>query len=274
MLEIPEAYTIAQQLNEVAKGKVIERVLVDNDSHKFAFFEGEPETYDSKLAGKVWGEATSHGGLIEAEIGEFKLSFAEGVNIRFLEAGKPAPKKCVLQIEFSDGTSIVCTVQMYGCIRLLLEGESDNFYYLVQKEKPSPLTDEFSRAYFQGIVDDAKPTLSAKGLLTTEQRIPGLGNGVNHDILYNARIHPKKKVSTMTKEQVDDLFASVKTTLAEMVAGGGRDTDKDLFGEPGRYQTILSSKTVKAPCPTCGGALDRKAYLGGNIYYCSRCQDE
>ena len=72
--------------------------------------------------------------------------------------------------------------------------------------------------------------LSAKAFLATEQRIPGLGNGVLQDILWYANIHPKRKISTLSAEQKHKLFRSVKTILAEMTELGGRDTERDLFG--------------------------------------------
>ena len=68
------------------------------------------------------------------------------------------------------------------------------------------------------------------------------------------------------------LFGSVKSTLKEMRDCGGRDTERDLFGKPGGYPTVLSSKTLALPCPVCGGGLKREAYLGGNIYFCPMCQ--
>jgi len=274
MIEIPEAITIAGQLNETVKGKVISRVETD-DSRRicgYSFFEGDPDAYHDYLVGRAWGQATAPGRLIEVAIDDYRVVFGDGVNVRYLEAGSPPPKKCLMQIEFEDGSSLVCTVQMYGEMLVFKEGTNDNFYYLVNFEKPSPLSDEFTREYFQSIIDEAKPTLSAKGLIATDQRIPGIGNGATQDILFKAGIHPKRKISTLDSAELDTLYSTIKTSLADMVAGLGRDTEKTLFGDPGRYQTLLSAKTWKAPCPQCGEFIERKAFLGGNVYYCPTCQ--
>ena len=59
-------------------------------------------------------------------------------------------------------------------------------------------------------------------LLATEQRMPGLGNGVLQDILYRARTNPRSKVETLTAQQRKGLFDSVKRTLREMADKGGR----------------------------------------------------
>ena len=130
----------------------------------------------------------------------------------------------------------------------------------------------FDKKYFDDLLGGVKPTLSVKAFLATEQRIPGLGNGVLQDILWNANIHPKRKLQTLEKKENEKLFKSVKSTLLKMRKQGGRDTERDLFGKNGGYKTILSANTIKDPCPACGSALIREAYMGGNIYYCPKCQ--
>jgi formamidopyrimidine-DNA glycosylase len=116
--------------------------------------------------------------------------------------------------------------------------------------------------------------MSAKAFLATKQRIPGLGNGVLQDILFNAGIHPKTKIETLSDEKINDLYESVKSTLSEMTKKGSRDTEKDLFGNYGGYTTKLSKKTMGTPCPVCGSSIVRQAYLGGNVYFCPICQKE
>jgi formamidopyrimidine-DNA glycosylase len=162
---------------------------------------------------------------------------------------------------------------MYGGIGSFREGELDNPYYKVAKEKPSPLSPAFNRVYFDRMISaEEVQKLSLKGLLATEQRIPGLGNGVLQDILFNAKMNPKKKVSILSQRDNDVLFESLKSTLSEMKERGGRDTELDLFGHPGGYKTILSKNTVNKPCPVCGTMIKKEAYMGGSIYYCEKCQ--
>jgi formamidopyrimidine-DNA glycosylase len=57
-----------------------------------------------------------------------------------------------------------------------------------------------------------------------------------------------------------------------MTEQGGRDTERDLFGQPGGYRTILSKNTVGTGCPACGTMIGKEPYLGGAIYYCEICQ--
>mgnify|MGYP001285299221 CR=1 FL=1 len=119
---------------------------------------------------------------------------------------------------------------------------------------------------------ESKPALSAKAFLATEQRFPGIGNGVLQDILYEAGIHPKRKVSTLSDEDTDRLEQSVVSTLREMIRLGGRDTEKDLFDQSGGYVTAMSKNTVGTACRRCGSVIVKESYMGGSVYYCPGCQ--
>lgn len=272
MLEHPECHVIADQMNQTIRGKTVRNVYAGLSPHKFAFFTGDPALYHGFISGKMIGPTRAIGPMMETEIGDYRLLMGDGVNVRFFGPQDKLPAKIQLQLEFEDSSFLVCTVQMYGGMWLFRPGENDSVYYAAAVEKPSPLTKEFSEDYFMDLCRDAKQNLSAKAFLATEQRIPGLGNGVLQDILFRARLHPKTKLETLPEERRKELHRIVKDTLFEMTAKGGRDTEKDLFGASGGYQTILSSKTVSQPCPVCGGDIVKQPYLGGSVYFCPQCQ--
>lgn len=273
MIELVEARILANQMNKTINGKRIKKVITEQSSHKFAFFYGEPQNYKNLLEGKTVGKAIAYGGQLEIEVEDSRLLFGDGVSLLYHEAKAKLPLKHQLLLEFNDGSALSGSVQMYGGLWCFSEGTFDNPYYSVAKEKPTPLSEEFNRLYFEDLLSlQGMEKLSAKAFLATEQRIPGLGNGVLQDILYQAAIHPKRKIKTLTENEKEHLFISIKSTLAEMIEKGGRDTEKDLFGHYGKYQTKLSKKTLGTPCSLCQSIIQKEAYLGGSIYYCSGCQ--
>ena len=272
MLELPETRTLANQLGAFVVGREIVDVAGPTSPHKWAWFSGDPEAYGPALAGKRFTDAQAFGMFVEAVAGEQSLIFGDGVNLRLLAPGKALPPKRQLTVHLDDGSALVGTVQMYGGLWLAPAGQLDSPYYETARELPSPLTEAFDRAYFDSLLAAARPTLSAKALLATEQRIPGLGNGVLQDILFEAKINPRTKVKQLSDADRDRLYSAIKTTLALMTEQGGRDTEKDLLGNPGSYSTVLSAKTVERPCPRCGSGIVRQAYLGGNVYFCLTCQ--
>jgi len=273
MIEIPESVNYSKQLNKTLKGRKITSVEAAHSPHKFTWYHGEPADYPSLLSGRRFGESLPFGSMVEVDLDGVKLVFTEGTNLTFHPPGSRLPAKHQLLLGFDEDSALTVSVQMYGGIFAFREGEFDNPYYLSAREKPSPLSDTFSFPYFRGIfLQENADKLSAKALLATEQRIPGLGNGVLQDILYNAFVHPKRKVSELSDEQMNDLFDSIKHTLSEMVALGGRDTEKDLFGNPGGYPTKCSRNTVGKPCGCCGAKIQKASYMGGAIYFCPVCQ--
>jgi len=273
VLELPEAIVIAEQVGTALGGKRIKSVTANQSPHKFAWFYGDPGDYNSLLSGNAIESAVPWGGMVEIWAGPERILLGDGVSLRYFPAGERLPSKHQLLIEFDDSSSLVGSVQMYGGLWAFPAGEFDNQYYLAAKQKPSPLTDEFDYAYFGSLLEGEKlESLSAKAFLATEQRIPGLGNGVLQDILWAARIHPRRKVATLSDQKLRGLFGSVKSVLREMAARGGRDTERDLYGRPGSYKTVLSRNTVDTPCPACGTTIKKEAYMGGSVYYCGGCQ--
>ena len=95
---------------------------------------------------------------------------------------------------------------------------------------------------------------------------------VLQDIRYNARIHPKTRIHSLSAGQKEELYHQIKSTLQEMYNLGGRSTETDLFGKSGGYIPHLSKNTAGTICPRCEDMIKKENYLGGSIYYCSGCQ--
>lgn len=273
MIEIPESLTIARQLNEQVKGKRILEVEAAHTPHSFAWYSGEPVFYSKIMVGRIIGEAKGIGSMVEIALEEYCFIVGDGANLKYLTAREKLPQRYQTRITFEDGSHLVCTVQMYGAMFLVKSEEYDNPYYLVAKEKPQPGTEDFTYGYFRALFDEVSGSLSMKAFLATQQRIPGLGNGVLQDILLQAGMHPKRKIGTLTEAQRKRVYEAVTGVLGKMTVEGGRDTEKNLYGIPGGYQTMLSKKTVGKPCPYCAALIEKANYLGGTVYYCPVCQE-
>lgn len=274
MIEIPESTVISRQVEAILTGKRITDVAKASSPHKFAWYNGDPELYKDLLVGHVIESVRGHGAYVDIICDDdVKISIGDGTNLKYYPAIEKHPTKHQLLITFDDNSFLAFTVAMYGAI-FAYEGEFDNFYHRNSLQSISPLDEAFDKAYFDNIFRSVKKDMSIKALFATEQRIPGLGNGVLQDILFKAEIHPKKKISTLSDLQKDDLYHCLKVTLHSMTDKGGRDTEKDFYGNWGGYKTILSKNTYKNPCPNCGVEITKEAYLGGSIYYCPVCQKE
>jgi formamidopyrimidine-DNA glycosylase len=115
---------------------------------------------------------------------------------------------------------------MYGGI-WVYKDIFDNPYYQLSLNSISPLDDKFDELFFDEIFKSTAKDISLKALLATGQRIPGVGNGVLQDILFNAGLHPKRKKSTLSDFHKAGIF-QLKYSYH------GR------YSEPGRCQTYAS----------------------------------
>lgn len=270
MIEFPESICLSLQLNENVIGKKVAKVLPATKVHKFCWFNCDASEYEEKIINSKIISAHGFGIYVEIEFdnGNF-LCINDGVNIRLISS-ENKPENYQLLIDFDDKTALVFTVAMYGGI-ILHDSNYDNEYYTISKQSLSPLSPEFESLFFEKLTTE-KQSLSAKAFLATQQRFPGIGNGVLQDILFAANILPQRKIGTFDYYEKIKLFNCTVSVLKAMVDCNGRDTEKDIFAKNGNYITKMSKNSIANGCPNCNGKIIKETYLGGSVYYCPNCQ--
>lgn len=278
MIELPEAITIARQISNDLKGKKIASGVRGSSPHKFAFTgQYSDEDFAAIVRGKTIGDSWANGSVIltDLEPGYVLSLGCGGERILYHCSEKTLPKKHQLLFDFHDGTYLTVTISGWGEVRLLEKEEVPNHPH-IKKDAISPLSDAFTLAYFNSLFDSLSQDkrTSAKYFIISEPGIWGVGNGCLQDILYRAKLHPRRQMISLSDEERQALFDAIKYTLAEMVELGGRDNEHDINDQPGGYQRKLHSKTVGQPCHLCGTPIEKIQYLGGAAYFCPSCQVE
>jgi formamidopyrimidine-DNA glycosylase len=275
MIELPEAMTIAGQINAALSGKRIVEGDRGTSAHKFAFYSRTAADYETILPGKTILGAEANGSLILVHLdhGYTLVLGSGGERILYHARKADLPAKRQLSLFFEDGSALSVSVQGWGFVQLLEEEEIAGHAY-INSQKPSPLSEAFTSEYFTSLFSELEPgdPRSVKYFLISSPGLLGFGNGCLQDILWHAGIHPRRRAVGLTGAERQALYGSVRSTLAQMAAAGGRDGDLDLFGCPGGYRRILHSKTAGLPCPACGGLVEKASYLGGAVYFCPKCQ--
>lgn len=273
MIELPEARTISRDLRKEILGKTVAFVGGNFTDHKFTFYYDDPNKYNEQISEKKISDIINRNFYVEIEIEDYILLMRDGANIRYYDKGQSRPEKSKLLLVLSDGSFINVTTSMYAFIGIYKKGGNiDNKYYDLELSGVGALDTKFSFNYMNRALNEKTLKLSVKAFLATDQRILGIGNGVAQDIMFNAKLNPKRKMNTLTEAELKNLYNSIINTLTEMVDQGGRDTEKNIYGENGNYKTILSSKSYKNGCVACKGEIKKEQYLGGSIYYCPNCQ--
>ena len=275
MFEIPECLVLASQISTRVKGRTIAKAATKNVEHKFVWHNLPPEEFSRLAKGKKVGEPKVHGRWMAVPIEPgYVLLFGEcGGALRFEEAGAKRPDRYHLLVDFEDGSFLWARTAMWGAYELYEKGQELERQY-VKDQRQSPVEMSFTFEYFKGLIAELSRLgrRSAKSLLTQEQLIPGLGNAIAQDILFEARIAPKRDIGDLGAKEVRALHKAIVGKVREVAAAGGRYDETDLLGKTGGYVRVMDKAAVKRPCPRCGGKVAEAQYLGGAIYWCPDCQ--
>ncbi|MCE5259734.1 MAG: hypothetical protein LLG44_11885 [Chloroflexi bacterium] len=276
MFECPEVTTISRQMRETLPGKRISAAEVMGTPHKFAFLNRPPEEYAPALADAVLGEAFDDGSSIylPCEPG-WLLVFGEVVGRLLYHApGAVVPERRQLLLNFDDGSALTLTISMWAALQLVAVDEFAS-YTRWTRRRPHPLSPDFTWDYFSShiLADQSEwERKSVKRMLVSKPAVQGVANGCLHDMLFYARLNPKHLAKELSTDQQRALYDATVTTVRAMADAGGRDVERDLYGNPGYYHGVLGSWSAGQPCPRDGGVIQKIAYLGGTSYYCPLCQ--
>lgn len=292
-MSLAENYVISNQLKDTVVGKTIVKTIVNQNPHTFVWFATEPRfafapsdvsqaqaaQYDALLTGKVIQcSDVRYGGCGTQNFlyaGDRALMFS--IPTRYYAAGAKPPKRHQLHLTFDDGSSLALCGSLGGTVYLFRVNEEGLAVDYLPSKFPPVLSSDFSEQFFLGFIDGIdlaklQPAKTVKCFLATKNRIPGLDNSILHEILWEARVNPKSVMAALGQEEYRRLYAAIKKVFPAVIEAGGRDTEKDLFGNPGGYVTKASRNTLGMPCARCGEPIVKEAYLGGVVYYCPGCQ--
>lgn len=275
MFELPEYVILTRQINETLPGKTIREGNLGNTPHKFVWYNRGHEEFSRLTKGKTVGQARAKGRwlFIALDPGYVLLLGECGGKVLYHSPEAKRPPKYHLCLTFEDGSFFTATTQMWGAMELYETGKEQERQY-VKGMRPTPIEPEFTFDYFSVLIDalSLAEKRSAKSLLTQDQTIPGLGNAIAQDILFQARLHPKHPTAELNPEQRQNLYQAILSTVREVIDKGGRYDEYDLYNHPGKYVRLMDSKTVGHPCPECGSKIEKMQYLGGTCYFCPHCQ--
>jgi formamidopyrimidine-DNA glycosylase len=268
MIELPEAMILIKQCNETLQGKVVEHVSVNSKPHKLAWFIDEGKDYQQLLKGKRFSYGVNFAGYVCLYFEDVQVIFHDGIHLQYFDTPVDHNRHQML-ISFSDQSCLMATVTMYGGLYVTKKDVVPTSYMKASIDSIDCFSSQFTYEYF---MSKANEKLSLKAFLATEQRFPGIGNGVIQDVLFKAGLHPKTKIRDCDDSQLRKLYEKLITTIREMVALGGRSNEKDLFGVSGGYEVLMTNIQLKNPCRNCSGNIVKENYMGGSIYFCPHCQ--
>jgi formamidopyrimidine-DNA glycosylase len=274
VLDLPEVTTISAQMSKVISGKTVAAFSRGNSPHKFAFLKPSAEECESLIPDKKIGPVTADAKAIFISLEPdyvFRINEMAG-RLLFHEERATLPKKYQWIMRFTDGTCLTATVGLWAFFGLVKAQALGDPPY--RAEGISPIGAELTYQRFVALFEEYEEPEknSVKALMINRPKINGFGNAYLQEMLFHAGIHPTRKVADVTAKERRKLYNAMRRVLKDAIKLGGRQDERDLFGKPGGYHRILSSKTQHDPCPTCGGTIGKLQFLGGTTYFCQQCQ--
>lgn len=278
-IELPEALILATQLNKEITGKQISSYDLQDFERlqKIGFLNKNIEEFNSLLDSKI-KNVISRGNLIRLVLqnnNNLLIGPEYGGKVLYHKDDNKLPEKVHLKIGFTDNTILTVRLTGMGVLRVIKNSDLEQSYLYKRdfSEVLSPLDDKFTLNYFKELLGTLKRGI--KSILVGKNAvIVGLSNSAFQDIIYRAKLYPKKKGSDLNNEQKKVLFESIKTVVNERIKLGGKNQFVDLFGKNGKYTPAMGPNMKGKKCLQCGSSIQKISVGGGQVYYCPHCQEE
>ena len=109
-----------------------------------------------------------------------------------------------------------------------------------------------------------------KNTLRNQAFVAGIGNAYSDEILHAARLQPFRKRSTLAPEEIDELYAAMRSTLQASVLLL-RKRVPPTFEKQVRDHLAVHNRGGEA-CPRCGARITQVTAGGFATAFCRGCQ--
>lgn len=153
----------------------------------------------------------------------------------------------------------------------------DNLETFFQNIGPEPLSKAFTEKQFLERVDNRKKII--KALLLDQSFVAGIGNIYSDEILWLAKIHPKRRANSLNKAELKRLFLAIKAVLRKGIKNQGTtlgssssnffSIDRRIGGNQ-NFLKIYGRKNL--PCMRCKTKIEKIRVNQRGTYFCPKCQ--
>lgn len=109
-----------------------------------------------------------------------------------------------------------------------------------------------------------------RNLLQDQTFVSGIGNAYADEILWTAQLHPKRRVGSLTKEEMHRFYAALRSVVAAGLAEVGLAMPAELGTKPRDHMKVRGR--AGKPCPRCGATLMRRRKGLDDVDLCPKCQ--
>ncbi len=276
MPELPEVEALAADLRERAVGRVIDQAFVA----EFSVLK----TYDpplTALRGATLAGTSRRGKFLDLAAEPADGGPALHLVTHLARAGwlrwrdslpeqppRPGKGPLAFRLRFTDGSGFDLTeagTRKRLAVYLVRDiAEIPN----VASLGPEPLDPGFTAQTLGGILAGRRTQI--KGVLRDQKLIAGIGNAYSDEVLHAAKMSPFRLASSLSAEEVEDLYAVIVGTLREAIGRSDGLAASDLKKE--KKAGLRVHGRVGEACPECGDTVREVSFADSALQYCPTCQ--
>lgn len=286
MPELPEVETIKNDLNK----KVLNKRIIQVDVRQKKAIRGSLSIFVKTLLGKSFQKINRVGKLLifktkESEFyllihlkvtGQLIYCYKNGVvagghDFPKVEINKLPNKYSHVIFKFADLSQLFFNdMRKFGYLKIVSKKDLEK---ILAEYGLDPLSSSFKLNNFREIFKNKKT--SVKAVLMDQKLIAGIGNIYADEILFQARIKPNRKVNTLKKEEIKNIFEAIKIVFKKAIKYRGTTFSDyvDASGNKGDFIRFLKVyRREGEKCEQCGNIIEKIKIAGRGTRYCNRCQ--
>ncbi len=270
MPEAPEIASRSAEMNTALKNKVIESVEVSQPK----CLNLSVEEFKAALVTGVIESVSYHGKwiMMNTSRGWLLLNLGMGGEI-LLVTRDSLPAKYRLVLDFTDKTCLTINFWWFG---YAFHAKQEELFTIPMIARLGPNVLDLTQEDFKTLLENQKSKTRVKAFLLDQSKIAGIGNAYIHDILFLARLHPKRIVSSLSDAERTGLYNAIQGGLRPSLKKGGAFYETNLYGQKGGFsmEDILIGYKEGNACPNCGTPIEKIRTGSTSSFICPTCQPD
>ncbi len=272
MPELPEIAVLCQQMNKELAGKCVDRVEVKQPKN----LNMPVSDFIDTLKGRTVEDISSRGKWLFVKLKPdhyLLINLGMGAEILYFEKGQKLQDNYHFKTIFSDQTGFTIHFWWFGYVHLVAE-ENLPKHKMTSRLGKSAADRTFTLEHLNALFEGKKGSL--KSFLLDQKNIAGIGNVYAQDILFRAGLHPNRKISSLSEQEIRSLYEAIRETLDQSIRLGGAAFERDFYGNRGGFTSddfLVGYKQGK-PCPKCGATIEKVKTGSTSSYVCPSCQKQ
>jgi formamidopyrimidine-DNA glycosylase len=265
--ELPEVETIKNELTPHITGRRFTDIAVSDAT---AVKQPLVEEFCSKLIGQAIIGIERRGKYLI-----FRLSNGTALVIHLKMTGSlllnlgQTDRYARVIFYFDDGSRLVFIDRRRLGAMWLLKNELS----VTSKLGPEPLTANFTVEMLAERLHKRQAPI--KAVLLDQGFIAGIGNMYADEALFTAKIHPLRKASSLSQNEIRNLHKAIIDVLRSAI--GSKGASINTYIRPGgqlgtAHDNFRVAHRSGKPCPVCGTPIKRLAIRNRGSYFCPKCQ--